>query len=93
MKLTEETGVLVFKPEEGEGLRMRSPESGEEPGQTRVMLRRSPDAAGEPGADVAFERKIEISEDGARGGGKRRLTLKTGGELEVGTLEIELLDQ
>jgi len=83
-----ETGVLVFRPEEEAEIHMRT--AGHEAGRT---IMHKIEAAGEPAADMVMQRVIAIDENGERGGGKRKLTLRTeGGETEVGTLEVEVVN-
>jgi bla regulator protein BlaR1 len=90
VKLTE-TGVLVLRAPEGEEMRMRTPD-GE--GEGRVMIRRTQEEpAGEPDADVIVKKIVDATEEGERGGGKRKLTLRTDHGEEEGSLEIELVEK
>ncbi len=83
-----DTGVMVIKPSEEEGMiRMRRPAPGRE---DSISVRRSPEP-GEPGEGVVMDRRIEVSDDGEPGGGKRKLTLTTD-RGEEGQLEIELVE-
>ena len=84
-----DTGVLVLRPSEDELRPLRIRVSDGEDAQ--IFVRRAP-APAEEGSDVVFEKRIQISEDGERGGGRRKLTLKTDGAIEEGELEIELVE-
>lgn len=86
VKLTD-TGVLVLKAPDGEEVHLRT-KNGE---HTKVMVRRAEAPAGTAPADI--RKHVEITEDGERGGGRRKLTLKTDGAVEEGTLEVELVKE
>ncbi|MGZ5445900.1 MAG: M56 family metallopeptidase [Thermoanaerobaculia bacterium] len=83
VKITE-TGVLVLRPSADEEMHMRAAENE----ATRTMVRKiTAEADGQAGE----RRRVEVSEDGERGGGKRKLTFHDGAE--EGTLEIEVVKE
>lgn len=82
-----ETGVLVLRePEEIVLRKIRQAENGER------MFLRTTHPSEEPG-EAAVEKRIEVIEEGERGGGKRKITLRTDGEIEEGKLEISLVEK
>lgn len=87
MKFTD-TGVLVMKPSEEEELHIRTA-NGE---KARVFVRRA-DGPGEPGAEAGIRKRVEVVSDGEPGDGKRKLTLRTDGAVEEGTLEVEVVKE
>jgi bla regulator protein BlaR1 len=76
------TGVLVLRAPEGEEVHMRSAKQE----ATRSIVRKS---EGTPEGDAAVRKIVEVTDDGE--GGKRKLTLKTDGSAEEGTLEVEVV--
>lgn len=86
VKLTD-TGVVVLRePEEVVLRKIRTAESGE-----RMFMRRTQPSEEPGGADV--EKRIEVIEEGEPGGEKRKITLRTEGEAEEGTLEISVVEK
>ncbi|HEV7239047.1 MAG TPA: M56 family metallopeptidase [Thermoanaerobaculia bacterium] len=78
-----ETGVLVLRePEEVVLRKIREAENGE-----RMFMRKAARSSDEP------QERIEVIEEGERGGGKRKITLRTDGQVEEGTLEISLIEK
>jgi beta-lactamase regulating signal transducer with metallopeptidase domain len=80
------TGVLVLRAPQPDEIHMRSAKHE----ATRSFIRKS---EGTPEGDAAVRKYIEVAEDGVRGSGKRKLTLKTEAGAEEGTLEVELLEE